>query len=298
MIQPGGFAMPRTRLFPVMLLFAVASSLADDPPATDGFTSADLDQHVPELKKKLPAGGDFTIVVQPPFVVIGDEPPTIVRQRATDTVKFAVDRLKRDYFKRDPPEILNIWLFKDKASYQHNVKALFGTEPTTPFGYYSSTNKALIMNIATGGGTLVHEIVHPFMRANFEACPAWFNEGLGSLYEQCADRDGHIYGVTNWRLEGLQDAIRAGKVPSFAELTATDDDAFYEHDPGTNYSQARYLCYYLQEQKLLVKFYHAFVNAQKDDPTGYKTLQSVLGEKDMAAFQRKWEKFVLKLAFP
>jgi len=28
---------------------------------------------------------------------------------------------------------------------------------------------------------LVHEIVHPFMRANFPECPAWFNEGLASL---------------------------------------------------------------------------------------------------------------------
>ena len=25
----------------------------------------------------------------------------------------------------------------------------------------------------TGGGTLVHEIVHPFLRANFPECPAW-----------------------------------------------------------------------------------------------------------------------------
>ena len=31
---------------------------------------------------------------------------------------------------------------------------------------------------------LVHEMVHPFMDADFPACPAWFNEGLASLYEQ------------------------------------------------------------------------------------------------------------------
>ena len=35
------------------------------------------------------------------------------------------------------------------------------------------------MNISTGGGTLVHEIVHPFIEANFPACPPWLNEGLG-----------------------------------------------------------------------------------------------------------------------
>ena len=48
------------------------------------------------------------------------------------------------------------------------------------------------MNISTGGGTLVHEIVHPFIQSNFPNCPSWFNEGLGSLYEQCRERNGKI----------------------------------------------------------------------------------------------------------
>jgi len=56
---------------------------------------------------------------------------------------------------------------KDAASYEKNTLLLFKEKPSTPYGYYSSTHKALIMNIATGGGTLVHEIVHPFVEANF-----------------------------------------------------------------------------------------------------------------------------------
>jgi len=31
------------------------------------------------------------------------------------------------------------------------------------------------------------------------------------------------------------------------------------------------------------------------DPTGFNTLKRVLGEVDMAAFQKRWEKFVLAL---
>lgn len=269
-----------------------------EPPATDGFTSADYAQHVMELRKKLAGRDEFTVVVQRPFVVVGDERPATVRKRAADTVRFAVDRLKRDFFTRDPDEILDIWLFKNNESYERNVEAFFGTKPTTRFGYFSAANKALIMNIDTGGGTLVHEIVHPFVRANFPDCPPWLNEGLGSLYEQCGDRDGHICGYTNWRLRGLQEAIRANKVPSFAALTAMDSDAFYEQDRGTNYSQSRYLCYYLQEHGLLVKFYREFHDGHADDSTGYTTLQKVLGEDDMDAFKRKWERFVLKLSFP
>ncbi len=138
------------------------------------------------------------------------------------------------------------------------------------------------MNIATGGGTLVHEIVHPFVAANFPECPAWFNEGLGSLYEQSGEEDGRIVGYTNWRLHGLQEAIRKKRVPSFKTLCSTTTDEFYEKDRGTNYAQARYLCYYLQQHGLLRKFYHRFYADRKKDPTGYATLQEILGRSDMA----------------
>lgn len=257
-------------------------------------TDEDFARHVDRLKKKLPAGG-FTIVTQRPFVVIGDEPPAVVKQHAEDTVKWAVDKLKQDFFTKDPNEILDIWLFKDATSYEKNTLLLFGEKPGTPYGYYSSAHKALIMNISTGGGTLVHEIVHPFVEANFPACPAWLNEGLGSLYEQCGEVGGHIHGFTNWRLPGLQQAIKSGSVPSFKILTAMDTNAFYNEDKGTNYGQARYLCYYLQEHDLLIKFYQEFSLHHKEDPTGYKSLQKVLGESDMDAFKANWEKYVLGL---
>jgi len=89
-----------------------------------------------------------------------------------------VEKLKKAYFTADPQEILDIWLFKDKTSYETHCKGLFGKTPDTPYGYFSAADKALVMNISTGGGTLVHEIVHPFVAANFPDCPAWFNEGL------------------------------------------------------------------------------------------------------------------------
>ena len=170
-------------------------------------------------------------------------------------------------------------------------------EPFSPYGFANGDHRALVMNISTGGGTLVHEIVHPFIEANFPDSPAWFNEGLGSLYEQSGTVDGHIYGYTNWRLAGLQRGINNKVVPSFQKLTSMSRTDFYKEETGTNYAQARYLCYYLQEQKLLVKFYREFTANAKTDPTGYKSLQKVLGVRDMNAFQRRWEAFVLKLVY-
>ncbi len=266
-------------------------------PRPAGRTAADYAQHVIELKKRLPRG-NFTIVVKPPFVVVGDEAPRVVRRRAVRTVQWAVGRLKEAYFRKDPDEILDIWLFKDKASYRKHTAEIFGEEPGTPFGYYSREHGALIMNIATGGGTLVHEIVHPFVAANFPGCPAWFNEGLGSLYEQCGERDGRIRGYTNWRLAGLQQAIRAGRLPSVKALTGTTDGQFYSAGSGSNYAQARYLLYYLQEKGLLRRYYRAFHRQREKDPSGYGTLKEVLGVQDMKKFQKDWQQWVLRLRFP
>lgn len=267
------------------------------PPRVTDLVENDYESHLEDLQKKLP-GRDFTVVVQIPFVVIGDEAPQVVWRRAEKTVKWACDRLKAKFFEKNPAAIYDIWLFRDDNSYRKHTFEIFGDEPDTPFGYSSSRHKALIMNISTGGGTLVHEIVHPFVAANFPDCPAWFNEGLGSLYEQCTDRDGEIWGLTNWRLAGLQREIGAGNVPAFEKLLAATDQEFYNEDPGTNYAQSRYLCYYLQEKGLLPQFYRAFLANSRDDPTGFATLKEILHRPDMASFQREWEKYVLDLRFP
>jgi len=276
--------------------FALEPAELRDPPRLPVHSPADFAQHVMKLKERLPPG--FTIVVEPPFVVIGNDTPERVKRSATGTVRWAVRMLKQDYFKQDPKRILDVWLFKDRESYRAGCRRMFGELPGTPYGFYTDVHHALVMNIATGGGTLVHEIVHPFVEANFPGCPAWFNEGLGSLYEQSASRGGHIVGLTNWRLAGLQKAIRLGRVPTFAELTATSSSEFYDADPGTNYAQSRYLLYYLQEQGQLVRYYHEFLANKGQDPTGYRTLKRVLGADDMVAFQRRWEGYVLGLRFP
>ena len=265
------------------------------PPTTArpaGTPTGRLVRHIALLKQRL---SGFSVAAEPPFVVIGNEAAGTVRERARTTVRWATARLKQEYGFRDPPHVIEVWLLGDRASYVALTRKLFGRAPSTPYGYYSSERRVLVMNIALGSGTLVHEMVHPFVEASFPECPPWLNEGLGSLYEACGERDGRIRGFVNWRLAGLKRAIRRGSVPSFRRLTALDSDGFYNRDPGTNYSQSRYLCFYLQEKGLLRRFYRAFRRARFEDPTGYETLRRVLGEPDMAAFQRRWEAYVLGL---
>jgi predicted double-glycine peptidase len=261
-----------------------------------GFTNTDFAQHVMKLKSKLPKG--FSFVIQPPFVVIGDESPARVKLRAEQTVKWFCNHVEKRYFSKAPRKIYDIWLFKDKASYRKYTKQIFNDTPTTPYGYCSDAHGALIMNIATGGGTLCHEIVHAYIDSNFPRCPSWFNEGLASLYEQCGARGGRLVGFTNWRLAGLQQEIRAGTLPSFQELLTTTSWQFYNMTNGNNYAQARYLCYYLQEQNLLTKYYQEFTRNAKNDPSGYETLKIILDETDITDFQKRWEKWILTLRYP
>ncbi len=279
----------------IAAILFVGAVTAADTRTTHTLTDADYAKHVRQLRRRLPARG-YAVVIEKPFVVIGDDTTPTLRRYSQATVRWAVTRLKKDYFAKDPDRILDIWLFKNAVTYEAGARRFFGETPSTPFGYYSDSDGALVMNIATGGGTLVHEIVHPFVAANFPACPAWFNEGLGSLYEQSSERDGHIVGLTNWRLAGLQAAIHAGGVSSF-EALCKSGDAFYKDDRGLHYAQARYLCYYLQENGLLLKFYRAFRAHAAEDPTGYETLKKVLGNPDMAQFQKDWERYVAALRF-
>jgi hypothetical protein len=282
------------------VLLAVAQSRPAPPATVPAHTDAEYQAHVTRISKALPT---FTVLVQMPFVVAGDDAPHAVRASAAGTVKWSVDQLKKDYFEKDPVDLIDIYLFKDKASYDKYTRDYFNDPAISPYGYYSPTHKALIMNIGTGGGTLVHEIVHPFMAANFPACPSWFNEGLASLYEQSTEKDGHIWGLPNWRLTDLKRNLAggAGKPPSFKTMCEMDSATFYDARKGSNYGVARYLCLYLQENGVLRQFYKDFVANQKTDPTGYATLQKTLaglGERDMDAFRKTWETWVLGLKYP
>ena len=147
---------------------------------------------------------------------------------------------------------------------------------------------------ASGLGTLSHELVHPFMEANFPDVPSWFNEGLASLYEQPSERKGRIVGLPNWRLPNLKKEIKDKTLPKMAAMMSTKRDEFYEASYDA-YAYARYIVYYLQEQGKLQEFYKKFLEDKKD-LTGVSALESVLGES-IDTFEPKWRKWVLAVQY-
>lgn len=275
-----------TRSLLVIALLASGVRAAAAEPSAD-----ELAERRAALEHRL-RGQGFTVVVEPPFVIVGDESPATVRHHATGILRWSIHLLEAEYFKTRPRKLIEIWLFRNRSTYLRGARKFFGDEPDTPYGYYSSEHDAMVMNIGPGAGTLVHEVVHPYIEANFPAAPAWFNEGLASLYERPTERNGHIWGLPNWRLPNLKKQIADHTLPALPRLLGTSRDEFYRAEFDA-YAYARYLLLYLQDQGKLTAFYRAF-SAARDDPTGRKALEAALGEK-LERFEPRWRAWTLAL---
>lgn len=254
-------------------------------------TKQELDDRAAVLTKQLEGTG-MTVLVESPFVVVGDLGARETKRIATGFLREKTAMLEKDFFPERPDKLIEVWLFKNEKSFRAGAKKYFGEGPDTPFGYYSPEHNAMIMN-ANGLGTLSHELVHPYMEKNFPNVPSWFNEGLASLYEYPGEHKGHIIGHVNWRLPELKREIKAKSLPTLAKLLHTGRDEFYEADWDA-YAQARYLCYYLQEHGQLHAFYDKF-HDDKADESGQAALEAVLGEK-LADFEPKWREWVLAIS--
>ena len=276
----------RELLIAFACLTALSTSIASAEPTPD-----ELKARVAELEKKLKGQG-FSVVIEPPFVVIGDEGAAMVKQRASGFLRWTVKLIEKDFFTKRPDKLIEVWLFGNEKTYRAGAKKFFNDTPETPYGYYSPSADALIMNIGPGAGTLSHELVHPYMEANFPNVPSWFNEGLASLYERPIEKNGHIWGLPNWRLPNLKKQLREKTLPSIPTLLKTTRDGFYNASYDS-YAYARYLMLYLQEKGVLRDFYTKFL-ADKKDLTGQAAMEAVLGEK-LDTFEPKWRKWAAEL---
>lgn len=238
----------------------------------------------------------FNYTIAGPFVIAGNGSPARLRRYRDGTIRAAARALSATYFEKPPAEPVLILLFESAGPYRRLAKKWFNDDDVPHYGFFRRSQHVMLMNVGTGTGTLVHELVHALLAPDFPDCPDWFNEGLASLYEQCSLKDDTITGHENWRLPALQDAIRAGQLRPLEEMIV--DEKFYDEAlVGMNYAQARYLMFYLQEKGLLADYYKRFRDGVKDDATGLATLKQVLKTDDLAKFEKDWKKWVLTLRF-
>jgi hypothetical protein len=284
------------RTLPVLL--ACALCLAAGVPTTQ----PTLEQKCAAVARKWDdrfQSAKMTCIISPPFVVAGDGGPRRVQGYVDHTIRASADALQRKFFDAKPDEPVLILLFESAEPYQRLAKDWLGDTDVSRFGYFRRDN-IMVMNVGTGTGTLVHEMVHALIRPDFPDVPNWFNEGLGSLFEQCTfvrgDDGNDIRGLVNWRLPALQKAIRKNDLRPLAKLI--EDPHFYDDDHvGVNYAQARYLLMFLQESEKLAPLYRDFRATREEDPTGLKQFKRTIAPQSIEQFEIDWRKWVLSLRF-
>jgi len=244
-------------------------------PKTDS-ASINYESQVNWLKGQLT--GDFIVKGHSYFVIASNLSEEETEKITQTTIDRAIECFYNDYFQTKPTEATTIFLFKNDDTYRYWAKKLYDDDDLSRYGYYKPADKTMLMNINTGTGTLVHEMTHALVRYDFPDIPSWFNEGLGSLYERCSLNNKTILGYVNWRLPALQEAITNKTYTSLNKLVNMGWNEFYGDGSNVNYSQARYLCMYLQENNLLRKYYKLFRDTYTDDNTGKTQLEKVTGK--------------------
>lgn len=247
---------------------------------------------ITSLKKQLPES--YYVTTFSSFVIASNLSSIQTNSIVSNTIEKTEECLYNDYLEIKPNEITTIFLFKDDKSYREIAKKLYGDTDLSRFGYYKPGEKAMLMNISTGTGTLVHELTHCFVNYDFPDIPSWFNEGLGSLYERCSLNDNQILGYVNWRLPELQEAISNKTYTSLETLMGTSDKTFYGDNSSLNYAQARYFCLYLQQKGLLKKYYKTFRDRFEEDKTGIIFLKEIL-KTDVSSFDKTYVEWVKTL---
>lgn len=282
---------------PLRELRVAAVTEAHAPPgATREALARACDQSAAMLEKELGIG--CRVIAQSPFVLGGDLAREELEAWHADTIVPAVRAMQLRYFQTPPDRPVTVLLFRGEQSYNRYCRTLFGDSDISVYGYYKPNVRTLVLNVGTGSGTLLHELTHALMDFDFPEAPDWLNEGLASLHEQCRFRTGAggpwIEGLVNWRLKGLQEVIRQGRLRSVGELVA--DANFRGPLVGTNYAQARYFCLYMQHKGVLEEFFRTFRGACKSDPRGINSIAKVFGGATWPQLDHDFQQWVAALS--
>lgn len=166
--------------------------------------------------------------------------------------------------------------------------------------YYLPQDNSIMVWLATGGGTLCHELVHALMESDFPAAPPWLSEGIASMNEEYGKIGGVDGPLDNYRLFYILDVYkRADCFIPIERLINLSPKDFNNSSIAMLYSAfSRYFCIYLWERGMLSKIYKEI----RDCPDKTTASQISIIEKNMKStmlkIQTDWEKWVLNRREP
>ena len=247
--------------------------------------------HLGEKAPSAIVGEAYALVGAPPCAGFG---------AAAETARKAVLALVHERFTRGPREGVTVYVFCAAEPYQAYCARRFAGACPSPDGFYEPQTREAFVDASTGPGSLVHELVHPLLQDDFPGAPAWFDEGLASLFERPEmPKDGEIHGATNWRRPRLVRALTSPVERSDAGLGALfgmTDEAF-RAAPWTCTTPPRAIRGVARREGCLWPFYRAWRAAAADDPRGDKAFAKTLGRTPEQA-EADWEAWVLHGRLP
>jgi hypothetical protein len=247
-----------------------------------------------DILTSLPAS--TRIVIRPPFVIAGDLPEADLARLHDETVRPVTLGLWRAYFDRRPDAPVTIVALGSEASYAAVAAELDGYESSTYAGYTQRGKRRIVVNLATGPGTLAHELSHVLAFFDFPGMPEWFDEGLASLHEDAEfSNDGlTLIGVGNWRSTLLREALGRNQLPALESVIRNPE--FRGEGEGLNYAVVRGFCHYLQERGMLSHFYRKFRDGAATDPSGIVTLCELLNVASIGEADRLFRDWLAQSA--
>ena len=162
---------------------------------------------------------------------------------------------------------------------------------------YEPGAQTAVVNLAAGEGTVVHELIHAMVMADFPDAPTWLNEGLASLFEHSRLVEQHgeptLIPLHNWRLRVLQRGIADGQQIPLRDLMVAPN--VHRQNNALFYSHARYFCFYLYELGQLEEFYSGYRN---NNESRQELPDSILPDLDWSSWDHDFRKWVTNQRLP
>ncbi|HTL33691.1 MAG TPA: hypothetical protein VL326_11230 [Kofleriaceae bacterium] len=184
---------------------------------------------------------------------------------------------------KKPDAHVKLLVYSDADRYQTEAAKLGPV--ISDWGFYMPDQRTAIANVGVSIGNLRHELVHPLIGDDYPTIPAWLNEGVASLYGSAKlGKHGFTF-LVNYRLLDLQKALKAGTLPTLAQLAATTADDMHGDQAMMYYAYARYVLLYAETKGTLSKLY---ADLRAADPSKHASiLASYVDEKAFRAWAKK-----------
>lgn len=230
------------------------------------------------------------------LVVAGDSSAPF--DAAVAVVQQTVDAAWRGPFRHKPEWGTLVWIFGSAATYQPKRRLIAPyTDATDLSVYLPDDDTILFCPEGSSIDTLRHEVLHALLDADMPHAPAWIAEGIPSL-EEAPDlsNPAERHGKAHYRLQSLRTALgRKDYAPQVRldvlfTLVTSDDFRKGKLDGSWQLHQAmaREFVRWADSKHVLWKFYHAFRDGIRTDPTGEKAFAAAFDGATPASATQEW----------